>query len=58
MLNLKYLRIKMHPELHREFQLICIENRLSMVKQFNELVRKFVEIQKQNLESMKKIRRN
>jgi len=54
---LKQLKIRVHPDLHRRFLILCLQNRLSHSKQMNELIRNFVEIHEKNYEIMNKLER-
>ena len=50
----KWLRVMLDDDLMRNFKIICLEMNLSVPKQFSEIVRKFVEVQKENVEKLKK----
>lgn len=54
---LKELRVKMHPELMRRYKILCLQNRLNLAKQTNELVRNFVDIHEKNYEITKNLER-
>lgn len=44
----KVIRMRVHEHLYKRFQILCIQNDLSMTKQTAELIRKFVEMQEEN----------
>jgi len=43
-----HIRVRMPDDIWIKFQVLCIEQKISVPKQVTELIRKFVEIQEQN----------
>jgi antitoxin component of RelBE/YafQ-DinJ toxin-antitoxin module len=50
----KLLKMRIHEHLHRRYKTICASMGLSMSKQNTELIRKFVEVQEENIRLMGK----
>lgn len=50
----RVVRIRIHPHLFKRYQIICLQKDLSIPKQTTELVRKFVEMQEENIKLMGK----
>lgn len=51
----RVIRMRVHEHLYKRFKIICAEKDLSMPKQNAELIRKFVEIQEENSNRIRKI---
>jgi hypothetical protein len=49
----RVVRIRIHPLLMKRYKVVCLDLDLSIPKQTTELIRKFVEIQEQNMKLMK-----
>lgn len=44
----KVARIRIHPHLYKRYKILCAKNDLSIPKQTEALIRKFVEVQEEN----------
>lgn len=47
------VRIRIDPEMFKQYKIICVEKGLSVPKQTHELIRHFVEMLKKNKEYVK-----
>lgn len=48
------VRIRIHPHLMKRYKILCIKSELSIPKQTEALIRKFVDIQEENNKLMGK----
>lgn len=48
----RVVRMRIHPHLYKRYKIICTEKGLSLPRQTAELIRKFVDIQEENLKVM------
>ena len=53
----KEIRFRMPLSLFKRYKCVCVEKNLSIPKQTLEILRKFVEVQEENIEKMKEIRK-
>lgn len=50
-------RIRLEDSLYKKYKILCVKNGLSIQKQTQELIRKFVEIQEDNENHLQHIKR-
>lgn len=51
---IKQVKLRLSDQLHIRYKIVCTQLGLSMAKQNSELIRKFVEIQEENLKLLGK----